>query len=122
MPETPQPGQLREELEQEVLDPIAVSHPNTGENLDYYAYLELDPELRSGDERPFVDDAFTRRLLAWLGYEEADRDYDRREEGTGDRPDWKVAPTQATAFVVEDKNSTQVFFQLIKKCICWVSV
>lgn len=102
-------GQLRRDLEERVLVPIEVAHPKTGKRLSYNEYLELDPKFRTGDERPFVDDVFTRRLLEWLGYDEADRDYDRREEGSGDRPDWTVSPTRAVAFVVEDKNSTQEF-------------
>lgn len=109
MPETPQPGQLRESLEAEILDTIEVAHPRTSDRLGFHEYLALDPELRTGDERPFVDSSFTPRLLDWLGFDEADWDYDRPEEHTGDRPDFRVRPQQAVAFVIEDKNSTEEF-------------
>ncbi len=91
----------------EIVEPIQVDVQ--GHLLTYEQYLELPESERSDDEAAVVDQQFTRRLLEWLGYEESDWTYNRATGGSAVRPDFRVAPGGVTAFVVEDKNTTERF-------------
>jgi type I restriction enzyme M protein len=72
---------------------------------DYLAYLQRSVDLRRGDEAATVDMAIVSPLLDLLGFEPAERVYNRQK--SDGRPDF--APRDAlhgTCFMVEDKSTS----------------
>jgi len=90
----------------EVVQPIRIAH--AGRQYSLKEYVELPKGKRSGDEAAVVDALFTPRFLSWLGYSDTDWIYNR-SKGEQERPDFQVVPQGATAFLVEDKNTTEEF-------------
>ena len=76
----------------------------------YLKYFDLADSKRSGDEASFVDSNFSRVILSWLGWEPGNVRYNAPEPGHGkstQRPDFRVLSSGATAFILEDKNTTE---------------
>jgi len=75
-----------------------------GRQVRFVDYLSLPSTAREGDERPVVDQRFTRELLGLLGYRDHELIYDHAHR------DFKVVAANGgpvvDCFVVEDKNST----------------
>jgi hypothetical protein len=69
-------------------------------------YLRCPASERQNDEAAVVDTHFTQGLLAWLGYTKGDWIHDRTDNSSR-RPDFRVAPTGAVVFVIEDKNTAE---------------
>jgi len=89
----------------------------------YQEYLSLPNSERSNDEADAVDQRFARYTLEWLGFEEADWNYNRPQSGQkANRPDYTVKTLVGTAFIWEDKNSTveldrEHLVQMYRYCI-----
>lgn len=89
----------------------------------YQEYLSLPISERSNDEADAVDQRFARYTLEWLGFEEADWNYNRPLSGQkANRPDYTVQTLVGTAFIWEDKNSTveldrEHLVQMYRYCI-----
>lgn len=78
-----------------------------GRQCDYRAYLELPASERSNDEANAVDQQFARYTLEWLGFADAQLDYNLTQTGSREnRPDYIARGPVGTAFVWEDKNTT----------------
>jgi len=79
-----------------------------GRSFNYQTYLALPTARRSGDEADAVDQRFARAVIAWLGFVEADWNYNQPQAGQKSvhRPDYIVHGGVAVAFIWEDKNST----------------
>jgi hypothetical protein len=102
---------IRSEFIAAVVTPLVIPSPTSADRLTYDQYLQLDPSIRTRDESAIVDARFTPGLLHWLGYVDADWVYnlEANVERRRRRPDFVIRPLQATAFVVEDKNTTHQF-------------
>jgi N-6 DNA Methylase len=89
----------------------------------YQEYLSLPISERSNDEADAVDQRFARYTLEWLGFEEADWNYNRPLSGQkANRPDYTIQTLVGTAFIWEDKNSTveldrEHLVQMYRYCI-----
>ncbi|MEO8971137.1 MAG: N-6 DNA methylase [Ktedonobacteraceae bacterium] len=89
----------------------------------YQEYLALPVTERSNDEADAVDARFARYILEWLGFGEADWNYNRPQAGQkANRPDYTVNGTVGTAFIWENKNSTleldeKHLRQMVRYCI-----
>ncbi|HVB26154.1 MAG TPA: N-6 DNA methylase [Ktedonobacteraceae bacterium] len=89
----------------------------------YQEYLALPATDRSNDEADAVDARFARYTLEWLGFGEADWNYNRPQAGQkANRPDYTVNATVGTAFIWEDKNSTleldeKHLRQMVRYCV-----
>lgn len=106
------PDRLVELFRETVIDPFAVQHAGVADALGYSGYMSLRNEERQGDEANVVDQRFTTAVLSWLGWTNADYDYNAPEPGGGkhvQRPDFRVKSMGVTAFVVEDKSSSLDF-------------
>src|ERR1017187_824299 len=89
----------------------------------YQEYLALPVAERSNDEADAVDAPFARYTLEWLGFGEANWNYNRPLAGQkANRPDFIVNAAVGTAFIWEDKNSTleldeKHLRQMVRYCI-----
>lgn len=75
------------------------------QGLSFLDYLRQPEAARGNDEADVVDDKITRRLLAALGYSDAEIVYNRN--GAGGRADFvvQIAAYPRPTMVVEDKNT-----------------
>jgi hypothetical protein len=81
-----------------------------GRNYSYADYLDLPPHQRSGHEAAVVDIKFTQKMLEWLGYGEGDIKYNATlTERPTNKPDFRIELFGSPVFIVEDKNTTEVF-------------
>ncbi len=100
--------QVLQSFKQSVIDRFQIM---TGDRLyGYQEYLAIpeSSDLRRGDEANAVDQQFTRYILEWLGFKQADWTYNQSQPGTGkklNRPDFIIRGSIGVAFIVEDKNS-----------------
>jgi hypothetical protein len=87
--------------------------PVAGSIFGYIAYLGLPETLRSNDEADVVDIRFSERALEWLGFhkDQGHYTYNRTSQSLKDplRPDFAVHGSVGTAFIWEDKNTTETF-------------
>lgn len=98
------------DFQERVLKPISAMSPRGTTALDYKSYMALPESDRSGDEASFVDSQFTPRLLEWLGWSSSDWHYNAPETGghkNTQRPDFRIVTAGVTAFIVENKNTTE---------------
>ncbi len=91
-----------------VIEPLQINIE--GKTLSYLEYLELPASQRTNDEADVVDHQFSLNLLQWLGFVKGDWIYNRpTSSNPADKPDYVVKMLGATAFVLEDKNTTEHF-------------
>jgi hypothetical protein len=95
-----------------VIDSFRATLPARARPLDYASYLSLPIAQRAGDEMAVVDTVFTTSVLAWLGFNlgAGHATYNRNQPGgVLTRPDYIAHGPVGTAFVWEDKATTEDF-------------
>ena len=82
----------------------------SGRLCTYSQYLDLSSSERTDDEADIVDGRFARKALDWLGFSEGEITYNRHQDGKPvNRPDFAIHAPVGTAFVWEDKRTTEDF-------------
>ena len=85
-----------------------------GATHSYSQYLTLPFQMRSNDEADVVDTRFTQAVLEWLDFHKSDGSYQYNRSATTPaassvRPDFEALGLVGTAFIWEDKNTTEEF-------------
>src|SRR5712691_8817123 len=100
-----EPAQVVVTFQQSVIDRFQISLNNR--LYTYQEYLALSASERSNDEADAVDLRFTHLTLKWLGFEEANWNYNRPQAGQkANRPDYTINALVGPDFIWEDKSST----------------
>ena len=85
-----------------------------GKSYKYIDYLSLPPGVRVNDEADVVDVHFTELVLEWLGFHKSAAHYKYntttpKSKVESQRPDFVALGPIGTAFIWEDKNTTEEF-------------